>query len=1034
MNASKYTATNTSVTTSSGWYWSGNINSNYLINITPTTGSWGSGYWQVVLDINGTETGTGWFNTIAFYTEVKPTDVNGTNWKYNIKNAEPMFFSITTVKSQKSGYYYSGYNTSDYENTTIESVVLRRWDSASNQNVEYTSPASLNVGIVGGGSVINGSRIINVNSTNGSWISGYYYGEITLKNTENELSTGYLWFQVKPFRAQVSSNQYSIDNDVCVNGTVYIYEPDWYTNKLLTGNYSIASVTETTWTASGSSMTTYTNFTPTGTFNGSATFRVCPNGNKWGSGSWGNYHYLTVRIQDNQSSTDDGWLSFRTVPFSLSWGSISGGTNVLRSANIAAPVTLTKASSGASAAGRLNKIYQWRYDNYASRREDYSFSVGSCDTRNSGTTSCIVNGTRNVTIYAPTDGWKDGYNYLQAEWSEYDDSSSVVQDYSGIWFNARGAYSGWFSYSDDNGNYKYYFSPSENLTIRIYVQDTNGNYVTANVSKVEYSTPSTTCWADNCRTYNDASYLVAGQPTAKNMTGNAVIRIIKPSSDWDNGYIYIRATVTGNGTEVIKNGYVQVKDLTAPKVTVISPSYGQLINTSSFWINWTTTESANCYLYVLNYNNYFSWYCWNGGNGSATHCINSSYSGSSYVYDYIAKDYRSWSLQNTWGWTSSSTGLSTGGTSHYYLYSPSQINLPNQTYGISISCSDSDWNYAYNYTVFKYNSSSSGSGGGGSGSSSTNITNVTLVSPANGSSVNNGTVTFNYTLSGPSSANCSLWGNFTGSWIANITSNSVSSGSNVFRKNISSANNFVWNVRCVDVNNGSNFDWGNSNWTVNINTSSGSSSSGQTSIANVTLISPQNNSYTSTGMLIFNFTITNVSYSNCTLYGNFTGSWLANVSVRNISAGYNNFTRNLGNGSYVWNVYCVDYTNGTNYDWGNLNWTANINTSAGSSISSSAINVTLLYPTNGLVVNLSVVSFNYSLLFGGYANCSLYGNYTGGWVLNTTQTNLSSGNYSFNQSWINGTYLWNVYCVNYTSSLDYVWGSSNWSFRNNYTG
>ncbi len=1038
LNSSKYTSTNVIVSASSGWYWSGNINKSYLLNITPTAGTWNSGYWQVVLDVNNTETGTGWFNTIAFYVETKPTDITGTNWKYNIKNAEPMFFYVTTVKSQKSGYYYSNYNTSDYVNATIDSVVLRKWDSATGQSIEYVYPNQLNVGIVGGGTLINGTRVINVTLTNGSWTSGYYNGEMTLRNTENETANSYLWFQVKPFRVQISSNQYSIDNDVCINGSLYIYDPDWTSNSILIGNYTIQAVTETTWSSSGSSMTTYTNFTPSSAFNGSGTFRICPNGNKWGSGSWGNYHYLTVRIANNQSSTEDGWLSFRTVPFSISWGSIVGGTNVIRSANVQAPITLTKASSGASAAGRLLKVYQWRYDNYASRREDYSFSVGSCDTRNAGTTSCIVNGTRNVTLYAPTDGWKDGYNYLQAEWSEYDDSSSIVQDYSGVWFNGKGAYSGWFSYSDENGNYKYYFSPSENITIRLYVQDSSGNYASANVSKVEYSTPSTTCWADNCRTYNTVDYLVAGQPTARNMTANAVIKIIKPSSDWSNGYIYIRATVTGNGTEVIKNGYVQVKDLTSPKVTVTSPPYGQLINTSSFWINWTTTESANCYLYVLNYNTYFSWYCWNG-NGSSSYCVNSSYSGSSYVYDYISKDYRSWSVGNSWGWSSSSTGLSTGGTSHYYQYSASQLSIPNQSYGISISCSDSDWNYAYNYTAFKLNYSGSGSSGGGSGggsngSSSQNATNVTLLSPANGASVNNGTVEFNYTLTGPSSANCSLFANFTGSWLANITSNAISNGTNRFRKNITDVAVYKWNVYCVDATNGSNSAWGASNRTVVINSSVSNGTPSSVNQTVVTLVSPANFSSVNTADVILNYSFVGPAQANCTLYGNFTGSWLANISG-NVSSGSNFFNKTLGNGSYFWNVYCVDAANSSNYDWGNSNWTFNINTSNASIVSQSVIfNVTLISPLNGVSINLSTVIFNYTLNISGSANCSLWGNPAGNWTLNVTQTNQTAGNYVFNQSWINGSFLWNVKCVNFTNGGNIVWAPSNWSFQNNYTG
>jgi len=933
LNSSLYNSTSINVSTSSGWYW-GTINTDYIINLTPTTGSWGTGYWQVVLDVNGTETGSGWFNTLAFYAEARPTDVNGTNYKYSIKNNQPKYFKITTVKSQKSGYYYASYNTTDYLNTTIDSAVLRTWDQDTYKSIEYNYPTDFNITLNEGGNVINGTRVINVTYNNGSWPSGYYNGELTLKNLENETATASLWFQVRPFRVQISRSQYSIDNDVCINGTISVYDPDWRVNTVLNGTYNITSVTERTWTAFGSDLITYTNYTPTGSFNGNTSFEICYNGTKWGSGSWGNYHYLTVKVENNESNTENGWLSFRTIPFLISWGSIVGGTDVTKGNPVIVPVSLTKASSGASTSGNLTRLHQWRSDNYQSTREEYEFSIGICDTRTAGVESCMVNGTKNVTIYAPSGGWKSGYNYLQAEWTEYNDASSKVEDQSGIWFNGVDAYNGWWNNVDENGNWKYYFGLDRNLTIKLYIRDSGNNLVTVNITKVEYSTPSTGCWDEYCRNYNTATYSIVGQ--VNNQTNdNGIIKIIKGSANWTRGYIYIKATVNGaNGTTVIKNGRVYVKDLTAPTVNVTSPSINETINGSGFWINWTTNEDTTCYFDVVNYDNYHSWYCsgWEGGGNSSNvttsglgwvdSCNTTKYNfnSSTYYSEWVYENYRSWASGGLYGWNSGSTGLVTGGTTHYYQFSSNR--LLNQSYGIVVWCNDEDWNYKRGYSVFTFNVS-----GTNTSTTQQNQTNVTLLAPTNGNSLSNANVTFNYSFSGPSSANCSLYGNYSGSWGLNTTSNSL-------------------------------------------------------------------------------------------------------------GAGNYNFNLNLTNGTYIWNVYCVDISNSSNTDWGDQNWTftLTINSSSPSSSSSNVTNVTLVYPTNGLTINLNLMTFNYSFSGPSSANCSLYGNYSGGWTLNTTDNNLSSGANYFSSSWINSTYKWNVYCVDYSNATNFDWGDQNWTFTNNYTG
>ncbi|MEK7529932.1 MAG: hypothetical protein AAB570_03350, partial [Patescibacteria group bacterium] len=142
LNSSSYNATSIVVNKSNGWYWgTTNLNKNYTIAINTTTGSWGTGYWQVVLDVNGTQTGTAWFNTLAFYAEAMPSDYSGTIYKTSIKNQEAQYFKISTLKYQKSGgYYYTSYNLSDYINTTIDDLTLNTWDQATGQTKQFNYP------------------------------------------------------------------------------------------------------------------------------------------------------------------------------------------------------------------------------------------------------------------------------------------------------------------------------------------------------------------------------------------------------------------------------------------------------------------------------------------------------------------------------------------------------------------------------------------------------------------------------------------------------------------------------------------------------------------------------------------------------------------------------------------------------------------------------------------------------------------------------------------------------------------------------
>ena len=95
---------------------------------------------------------------------------------------------------------------------------------------------------------------------------------------------------------------------------------------------------------------------------------------------------------------------------------------------------------------------------------------------------------------------------------------------------------------------------------------------------------------------------------------------------------------------------------------------------------------------------------------------------------------------------------------------------------------------------------------------------VTLNSPADGYWTNNPAVVFNYTpVSFKTIVNCSLWGNFSGSWAFDSLNSTaiINSSANNFTKSLTNGS-FLWNVKCEDNESGSSFAI--SNRTVGVDT------------------------------------------------------------------------------------------------------------------------------------------------------------------------------------------------------------------------
>ncbi len=126
----------------------------------------------------------------------------------------------------------------------------------------------------------------------------------------------------------------------------------------------------------------------------------------------------------------------------------------------------------------------------------------------------------------------------------------------------------------------------------------------------------------------------------------------------------------------------------------------------------------------------------------------------------------------------------------------------------------------------------------------------------------------------------------------------------------------------------SDFVWDGENLTFAVTSFS---DYGLTDSINVTLQTPSNLDYYNS--LNVNFTYmpewnSSITMDNCTLYGNFTGSWLpsGNNSTRALVNGTTNWINNTvgSDGAYIWNIYCYDITN--QYDYYSSNRTVIVDT------------------------------------------------------------------------------------------------------------
>ena len=996
LTAANFTSNEITVNATSPWYSNANptTHGKYTINISSSSGRWEDGYYTVILDINNTESGYGWFNVISFYISTQPTNANGSGNVYNNKPNLPVYLNVTTTKSQKSTY-----SAADYINTTITEAIVRAWDQTTQSQVEFKYPDDINITPL----LINGSQIINITYLRGSWPTGWYYGEIKMReNTENTTSKGWLWFSVQPFRISSSITSYNVGTRENATMSMSIYEPDYSSSIFVNGNYTVTSVQDTSWN-NGVYRITNLNYTLPDTDNASrfaSTFRnattltINPPGGKWRPG----YKSGTIIVKDNLTNdTQTAWFSFRVTSF-VDAVTRTSGSDIGSNTNVTVNITLTT-PAGAAAAGNLSSAFYWGWPS----KTRYRFLTGTCDSSTS--TSCFINSSAIVTIVPPSAGWPEGYNYIYFEFTETDDATAIIESSNSAYFYVRQALTGYMYTVDDNGYWKNSFGQRENVTMFVYsLQNLSGSLISVNVTNVQIAKTTSGCWSESCRIYQNATFEVVNLTSGSfknaarnNITSSGHVRINASGGTWELGDYAVKIFVTHQETGetgVIKDATFRVTDKSPPSITITSPTMEQIINASSILFTATTTEQAVCYLNFYDYGQYDRFYCGSSNATTQASCNATKYNNATSAY---------YSYASKWGSFSGGFVL-TDSTSHSYNHTTVNMPVP-QNFTIKVDCYDTDWNYATNATTFSLI--------GGLGPNATsNVTNTTpsiaISSPVNtthtATNISLGFSILNFTAS-------SCWYRLN----ANTTNVSIFGCGNVSFTASEGANNitlYANNTGGSIINSSTRF--------FTVNTSA-------TLAVNVT--SPANTTYTTTNIsLAYSIAGGNASacwlrlnnQTNNTLSGCANTTFIAiNATSNNVTVFANSSAGTIFNSSMIYFTVNTSITNATD-----LTITVTSPTNRSYTTANTSLNFTVngtasacWYRLNSNTTNLTLASCANTTFTAaeGANNITLYANNSNGTVFNSSLVSFTADTVLPNVTFVSPTPAnGSTVAVNYT--------------------
>lgn len=145
------------------------------------------------------------------------------------------------------------------------------------------------------------------------------------------------------------------------------------------------------------------------------------------------------------------------------------------------------------------------------------------------------------------------------------------------------------------------------------------------------------------------------------------------------------------------------------------------------------------------------------------------------------------------------------------------------------------------------------------------------------------------------------------------------------------------------------------------------------------------------------------------------------MSTGGTSHYYRQYTNHMLSQDYAVSVQCndVDWNYGSAYAGFRVNLSSD----------RYRISTSLLSPGNGATISGTGAPFNFTFSEAVYANCTLYGNFTGDWQPRANRYAAPSGivsTFAFNLT--SGNYAWNVYCADITNSTNDDWGDANWTF------
>jgi len=294
----------------------------------------------------------------------------------------------------------------------------------------------------------------------------------------------------------------------------------------------------------------------------------------------------------------------------------------------------------------------------------------------------------------------------------------------------------------------------------------------------------------------------------------------------------------------------------------------------------------------------------------------------------------------------------------------------------------------------------------------TDFGSIAINSPENRTWDNDGSITFSYTASDNNVDTCRIYYNVTGAsaFFANQSNSSLTDGITVVSSPAItlSDGNYTWYVWCNDTG---GHQENSSRYYFYIDATN----------PFVALNNPSNASYNSEGVVYFNFTATDTNPDSCVLWTNRSG-WASNQTTTYVSGTQKQFSNSLTfstDGAYVWNIKCNDSAGNSAFNA--TNYTLRIDTAGPSSL-------TLASPSNNGYSSSAATTFNYSATDVFLDSCVLYGNFSGTWAKNVTNSSLPGGSVSVLAvpTLSDGVFKWNALCND--SSAHTTWLNSSGNF------